>query len=76
MRLRNGMRLLRCTQRKTGPSCWAFLWSENDADGNRTRRTTVIVLLLKIIQLAARRELRLCSSWLIVLLPVAPLGQA
>jgi hypothetical protein len=32
----------RCTQRKTGPSCWEFLWRENDADGNRTRRTAVI----------------------------------
>jgi len=33
---------LRCTRRKTGPSCWEFLWRENDADGNRTRRTAVI----------------------------------
>ena len=42
MRLRNQRGCLRCTQRKTGPSCWEFLWRENDADGNRTRRTAVI----------------------------------
>ena len=42
MRLRNQRGCLRCTRRKTGPSCWEFLWRENDADGNRTRRTAVI----------------------------------
>jgi len=42
MRLRNQHGCLRCTRRKTGPSCWEFLWRENDADGNRTRRTAVI----------------------------------
>jgi integrase len=42
MRLRNQRGCLRCRQRKTGPSCWEFLWRENDADGNRTRRTAVI----------------------------------
>jgi hypothetical protein len=41
-RLRNQRGCLRGTQRKTGPSCWEFLWRENDADGNRTRRTAVI----------------------------------
>jgi len=42
MRQRNQRGCLRCTRRKTGPSCWEFLWRENDADGNRTRRTAVI----------------------------------
>ena len=42
MRLRNQHGCLRCTRRKTGPSRWEFLWRENDADGNRTRRTAVI----------------------------------
>ena len=42
MRLRNQHGCLRCTRRKTGPSCWEFLWRENDADGNRTRGTAVI----------------------------------
>ena len=42
MRLRNQRGCLRCTRRKTGPPCWEFLWRENDADGNRTRRTAVI----------------------------------
>jgi hypothetical protein len=42
MRLRNQRGCLRCTRRKTGPSCWEFLWRENDSDGNRTRRTAVI----------------------------------
>ncbi len=42
MRLRNQRGCLRCTQRRTGPSCWEFLWRENDAHGNRTRRTAVI----------------------------------
>jgi hypothetical protein len=42
MRLRNQRGCLRCTQRKTGPSCWEFLWREHDAHGNRTRRTAVI----------------------------------
>jgi hypothetical protein len=42
MRLRNQRGCLRCTRRKTGPSRWEFLWRENDADGNRTRRTAVI----------------------------------
>ena len=42
MRLRNQRGCLSCTRRKTGPSCWEFLWRENDADGNRTRRTAVI----------------------------------
>jgi integrase len=42
MRLRNQRGCLRCTRRKTGPLCWEFLWRENDADGNRTRRTAVI----------------------------------
>jgi len=42
MRIRNQRGCLRCTRRKTGPSCWEFLWRENDADGNRTRRTAVI----------------------------------
>jgi integrase len=42
MRLRNQRGCLRCTRRKTGPSCWEFLWRENAADGNRTRRTAVI----------------------------------
>jgi hypothetical protein len=42
MRRRNQRGCLRCTRRKTGPSCWEFLWRENDADGNRTRRTAVI----------------------------------
>ncbi len=42
MRLRNQRGCLRCTRRKTGPSCWEFLWRESDADGNRTRRTAVI----------------------------------
>jgi hypothetical protein len=34
MRLRNQRGCLRCTRRKTGPSCWEFLWRENDAGGN------------------------------------------
>ena len=42
MRLRNQRGCLRCTRRKTGPSCWEFLWRENDSDGNRPRRTAVI----------------------------------
>jgi hypothetical protein len=42
MRLRNQRGCLRCTRRKTGPSCWEFLWRENDSAGNRTRRTAVI----------------------------------
>jgi hypothetical protein len=42
MRLRNQRGCLRCTRRKTGPSCWEFLWRENDVHGNRTRRTAVI----------------------------------
>ena len=42
MRLRNQRGCLRCTQRRTGPSCWESLWRENDAHGNRTRRTAVI----------------------------------
>jgi hypothetical protein len=42
MRLRNQRGCLRCTRRKTGPSCWEFLRRENDADRNRTRRTAVI----------------------------------
>jgi hypothetical protein len=42
MRLRNQRGCLRCTRRKTGPSCWEFLWRENGADGKRTRRTAVI----------------------------------
>src|ERR1017187_8853638 len=42
MRIRNQRGCLRCTRRKTGPSCWEFLWRENDADGNRARRTAVI----------------------------------
>jgi hypothetical protein len=41
MRLRNQRGCLRCTRRKTGPSCWEFLWRENDSDGNRTRRTAL-----------------------------------
>ena len=42
MRLRNQRGCLRCTRRKTGPSCWEFLWREYDSDGNRSRRTAVI----------------------------------
>lgn len=42
MRLRNQRGCLRCTRRKTGPSCWEFLWRENDSDGNRSRRTAAI----------------------------------
>jgi hypothetical protein len=42
MRLRNQRGCLRCTRRKTGPSCWEFLWRENDVHGNRTRRTAMI----------------------------------
>ena len=38
MRLRNQRGCLRCTRRKIGPPCWEFLWRENDAGGNRTRR--------------------------------------
>jgi hypothetical protein len=42
MRLRNQRGCLRCMRRKTGPSCWGFLWGENDSDGNRVLRTAVI----------------------------------
>jgi len=42
MRLRNQRGCLRCTRRKTGPSCWEFLWRENDVAGKRVRRTAVI----------------------------------
>jgi hypothetical protein len=42
MRLRNQRGRFKCTRRKTGPSCWEFLWRENDSDGNRTRLTAVI----------------------------------
>ena len=42
MRQRNQRGCLRCTRRKIGPSCWEFLWRENDSTGNRTRRTAVI----------------------------------
>src|SRR5438309_2063724 len=33
---------LRCSKRKSGPSCWEFLWRETDQTGKRTRRTVVI----------------------------------
>jgi hypothetical protein len=30
MSVRNQRGCLRCTQRKTGPPCWEFLWRENE----------------------------------------------
>jgi len=33
---------VRCRKRKNRPSCWEFLWREQDRSGKRVRRTRVI----------------------------------